>query len=100
MWNDPKVILVSYRLFSGGKIDFGYGSKGQGMSVGTAPLMAKIEVSEDAGGLEYPKGWFPLSKEMGGHKISQMFRADKDNFLPDTILLEAYRHYFRTHRKP
>ncbi len=82
---EPK-ILLSFSLYGGGKIDFGYAVYNGGMRVGTAPLMGRISTSS---GL-YPDIWFKISREYGLTKLKTIFKEEQQNFIPDWLRADCY----------
>ncbi|NBP57116.1 hypothetical protein EBU71_11405 [bacterium] len=88
MWKDPEKTLISFSLFGGGRIEFGYAVYAGGMSVGTNPLMARITVSPGWG--IFPNLWFKISKEYGLVKLKTIFKEDQQNFIPDWLRADCY----------
>jgi hypothetical protein len=93
MWKDPDKVLFTASLYGGGEVQFGYAKYGGGMSVGTNPIMARIVIPNQLVFGEYPEGWFVIGKERILIKIKSSF-TDKDNFLPEWLLLECYRYHY------
>jgi hypothetical protein len=90
-WQDPDKILFSVSLYPKGFIHFGYGIRGGGMSVGTTPIMARLDVPSDCG--TYPDGWFILDNFRSIIKIKNSFQ-EKDNIVPEWLLLDCYRYHY------
>lgn len=94
MYTDPDKILLSFKLIGGGKIEFGYAKYTGGMTVGTAPLMARITVAEGWG--DVPNIWFKIGKEYSLLKIKNFFKEDMGNFIPDWLRADCYEGaYYR-----
>lgn len=91
MWNDPKEIMFSVPLYAGGYIHFGRGVYSGGMTVGTSPIMARFDIPIDCG--SYPQGWFVVEKDRSIFKIKSFFK-EKDNMIPDWLLLDCYRYHY------
>lgn len=95
-WLDPNKTLFSVSLYPAGYIHFGYATYGGGMTVGTTPLMACIDVPIECG--EYPRGWFRIEKSWSLLKIRNFFK-EKDNMLPDWLLLDCYRYFYEKSKR-
>ena len=92
MYKDPDKVMISFRLFGGGRIDFGYAVYDGGMSVGTSPLMGRITVTEGWG--HYPDGWFRIGKQCGVIKLKSEFKENDNNFLPDWLRADCYEYHY------
>lgn len=94
MYTDPDLILLSFPLLGGGKIDFGYAKRGGGMSAGTAPMMGRIIIPHSYG--HYPDCWFKIQNGYGIHKLKGIFKEDQPNFIPDWLRADCYEGaYYR-----
>jgi len=94
MFKDPNKVILTFSLLGGGKIEFGYAVYGGGMTAGTAPLMARITVSESWG--HYPDVWFRVGKEYGIVKLKSIFKEEDTNFIPDWLRADCYEGaYYR-----
>ena len=90
----PEKILLSYNLYPKGKIIFGY-EKRVGQIVGSASIIAKIEVPSDCG--NYPDGWFPISYKsivLIKNNFSSDLGEDSKHFIPTQILLDCYSYHW------
>lgn len=101
MFEDPKEAEAHYELYPQGRIYLGRGSF-KGVSVGVAPLMAKIHIPEGCGSSVPPSGWFPLSRAHATslHKVRQKIEktatSDGLAFVPEEIWTDCYRHHYET----
>ena len=94
MFLDPELILLSFPLYGGGTIEFGYAKRGGGMSVGTAPMMGRIIIPHSYG--HYPDCWFKIQNQYGIHKLKGIFKEDQINFIPDWLRADCYEGaYYR-----
>lgn len=91
MWKQPDSILFSVPLYPKGYIHFGRGVYGGGMTVGTSPIMARLDIPSDCG--DYPQDWFVVSYERSIIKIKNSFK-ENDNILPESLLLDCYRYHY------
>jgi hypothetical protein len=96
MRKDPDKAVLTYPIFAGGTLEFGYARSGGGMSVGTNPLMGRVQVPPESGGVGVPAGWFVVQKERSITKV----RAEFDGmggalFLPDWLRADLYEHHYR-----
>lgn len=100
MLKDPKTVLLTFSLLGGGKIEFGHSEKDGGMTTGTAPMMARITVSEAWG--HYPSLWFRISKEYGVVKLKSLFKEESTNYIPDWLRADCYEaaYYQATNSSP
>ena len=94
MWQDPELILLSFPLIGAGSIEFGYAKQGGGMTVGTAPMMGRINVPANWG--HYPNCWFKIQNQYGIHKLKGIFKEDEPNYIPDWLRADCYEGaYYR-----
>ena len=94
MWKDPDLILLSFPLYGGGTLEFGYAARGGGMTAGTAPMMGRISIPESWG--RYPSCWFKIERQYGIHKLKGIFKEDQPNFIPDWLRADCYEGaYYR-----
>lgn len=94
MFNDPDKILISFPLIGGGRIEFGYAKYAGGMTVGTAPLMGRLIVTEGFG--HYPDCWFKIQNQCGLIKLKSLFKEDQPNFIPEWLRADCYEGaYYR-----
>ena len=63
--------------------------------MGTNPLMARVSVPSEFGGLRVPSGWFRVSQEMALHKLRALFDERGNNFLPDWLRADLFEHHYR-----
>jgi hypothetical protein len=99
VWADPDKAILTYPLFGGGTLEFGWARSGGGMSVGTNPLMARVQVPPESGGSGVPTGWFVVQKERSITKLRAYFDAEEAVngavFLPDWLRADLYEHHYR-----
>lgn len=91
MWADPDRAILTYPLFGGGTLEFGWARSGGGMSVGTNPLMARVLVPPSSG--EYPSGWFVVQ----GKRSLIRLKAEFDTyggFIPDWLRADMFEHHY------
>ena len=99
MWKDPDQAVLTYPIFAGGTLEFGYARSGGGMSVGTNPLMARVQVPPESGGVGVPAGWFVVQKERSITKLRAHFDGEKIScgavFIPDWLRADLYEFHYR-----
>lgn len=99
MWKDPDQAVLTYPIFAGGTLEFGYARSGGGMSVGTNPLMARVQVPPESGGSGVPAGWFVVQKERSITKLRAHFDGEQIScgavFIPDWLRADLYEHHYR-----
>ena len=93
MWKDPDLILLSFPIVGGGYIDFGYASRGGGMTAGTAPMMGRININNGYG--HYPNCWFRIERQYGLMKLKGIFKEDQENFIPDWLRADCYEGAYK-----
>lgn len=100
MLKDPTHTLLTFPLLGGGKIEFGHAVPDDGMDGGTAPMMARISVSEAWG--HYPDIWFCISKQYSVVKLKSLFKEDSTNYIPDWLRADCYEaaYYKATNSSP
>lgn len=81
-----KQVLGVYNLLGGGTAELVRTGFNGGMSVGTAPLAVKLDVSPESGGRNYPKGWYILRCSF--HKAQDSFER---GVFPEGMLQDVYK---------
>lgn len=96
MWKDPDQAVLTYPLFAGGTLEFGWARSGGGMSVGTNPLMARVHIPPESGGHGTPRCWFLLKDKRSITKVRAEFDGMGGSvFLPDWLRADMYEHRCR-----
>ena len=99
MWKDPDKAVLTYPIYAGGTLEFGRARSGGGMSVGTNPLMGRVQVPPESGGVGVPTGWFVVQKERSITKLRAYFDAEEAVsgavFIPDWLRADMYEHHYR-----
>lgn len=99
MWKNPDKILLSYSIFSGGTLEFGYARSGGGMSVGTNPLMSRINIPIESGGTDCPNEWFELSYKYSIIKLRSEFDAElfknRGVFIPAWLKADMFEYHYK-----
>lgn len=96
MWLDPDHAVLTYPIFAGGTLEFGYARSGGGMSVGTNPLMARVQIPPESGGSGMPTGWFVVQDKRSITKVRVEFDGMGGAlFLPDWLRADLYEHHYR-----
>ena len=96
MWADPDRAILTYPLFGGGTLEFGWARSGGGMSVGTNPLMARLLVPPSSG--EYPSGWFVVQGKRSLIKVKAEFDT-YGGFIPDWLRADMFEHHYNLLRR-
>ena len=93
MWKDPDKAVLTYPLFGGGTLEFGWARSGGGMSVGTNPLMARVLVPPSSG--EYPSGWFVVQGKRSLIRLKAEFDVlGGEVFIPDWLRADMFEHHY------
>jgi hypothetical protein len=93
VWADPDKAILTYPLFAGGTLEFGWARSGGGMSVGTNPLMARVIVPLSGG--EYPSGWFVVQGKRSLIKVKAEFDVfGGEVFIPDWLRADMFEHHY------
>jgi hypothetical protein len=100
MWLDPEETLVRFELYGSGSIEFGYARRGTGQTVGTAPLMAKVEIPIQSWGKKVPNGWFVVRSKRSLVNALKCFKESEANFLPDWLRADLFEFYFYKTNNP
>jgi len=99
MWLDPDQAVLTYPIFAGGTLEFGRARSGGGMSVGTNPLMARVNIPPGSGGTGVPAGWFVVQGSRSIVKLKAHFDGEQFKcggvFLPDWLRADLYEHHYR-----
>lgn len=99
MWLDPTEPLLTYTLFGGGTLEFGRAMYGGGMSVGTSPLMARVNIPAESGGTGVPTGWFVVQGSRSIVKLKAEFDAEQFKcggvFLTDWLRADLFEYHYR-----
>lgn len=94
---EPHSILLSFPLITNSsRIEFGYETRTGGMSVGSPRLLCRLTIPPEAGGDQYPSDWFPVDNQMSLRELRARFTETGPNYLPDWLLICAYRHAWKT----
>tara|TARA_Y100000034_G_C6737173_1_gene326924 strand:+ start:450 stop:761 length:312 start_codon:yes stop_codon:yes gene_type:complete len=96
----PKVCDSFFDLYGGGRVYFGRASFGSGQRVGTAPIVARIEVPKSNGFI--PSDWFVVRSFNSMHKINKEIEktktADGLVFIPDWLRADCFEWHYNAVR--
>ena len=99
MRKDPDNAVLTYPVYAGGTLEFGYARSGGGMSVGTNPLMARLQIPSERGGSGVPTGWFVVQNKPSITKLRAQFDGEQTScgavFIPDWLRADMYEHHYR-----
>lgn len=99
MWKDPETSLLTYPVWGGGTLEFGMARSGGGMSVGTSPLMARLNIPPEAGGTDTPTGWFVVSGKLSITKVKAQFDDEKfksgEVFIPAWLRADMFEYHYK-----
>jgi hypothetical protein len=99
MWADPDKAILTYPLFGGDTLEFGWARSAGGMSVGTNPLMARVLVPRCSGGY-YPSGWFVVQGKPSITKVKAEFdKFGGEVFIPDWLRADMFEHHYNLLRR-
>ncbi len=99
MWKDPDKALLTYKVYAGGTLEFGMARSGGGMGVGTAPLMARVNIPPEAGGTDMPTDWFVVSGKLSIVKVKQEFDEEQfssgEVFIPAWLKADMFEYHYK-----
>jgi len=99
MWNPPTKIEHTYKIQPVGKLEIGIGTYGGGMTVGLAPVMARILVPDTN---YFPTGWFVIQQYKTLHRTKMALDEapvyNGEMFLPDWLRADCFEYHYKQMR--